>query len=248
MVNLDGSWNLDLFRVWVFEDVISRITSIPPPHPDFSSDRVIWVRLESRVFSIRGIGHNNSCTLCGHDFEDLAHVLRNYPSAKDVWMLVIPDQLKQRFFSTSFQDWLILNLCFHERLQVTDVVKVSSCWARQYESHFGGHKNNNSTNNSDDIWVYLSTDGAVVRDSGHAATGEVARDHDGNWIGYKRIIIMTDNLEVAQNLADLDLEDSEITVLRRTQHIMQSEGEWKIKHILRNQNLVANRLAKLSLS
>ncbi|MBA0848181.1 hypothetical protein Goshw_029369, partial [Gossypium schwendimanii] len=31
--------------------------------------------------------------------------------------------------------------------------------------------------------------------------------------GYRRIIIMTDNLEVAQNLADLDLEDSGITVL-----------------------------------
>ncbi|MBA0576478.1 hypothetical protein Golob_024820, partial [Gossypium lobatum] len=121
-------------------------------------------------------------------------------------------QLKQRFFSAFFQDWLILNLCFHERLQATEVVKVSSCWARQYESHLGGHKNNNkssnSTNNSDDIWVYLSTDGAVVRDSGHAAIGEVARDHEGNWIGYRRIIIMTDNLEVAQNLADLDLEDS----------------------------------------
>ncbi|MBA0787288.1 hypothetical protein Gotri_027723 [Gossypium trilobum] len=29
---------------------------------------------------------------------------------------------------------------------------------------------------------------------------------------------------------------------------MRSEGEWKVKHIPRNQNLVANRLAKLSLS
>ncbi|MBA0758008.1 hypothetical protein Gotri_021044 [Gossypium trilobum] len=146
-----------------------------------------WICFVSVYLKIQGIGHNNSCTLCGHDFEDLAHVLRNYPSAKDAWMLVIPDQLKQRFFSASFQDWLILNLCFHERLQgsgltwsclfgliawliwknrnlfifqhiswaATEVVKVSSCWARQYESHFGGHKNNNqssnSTNNSDDI-------------------------------------------------------------------------------------------------
>ncbi|MBA0758007.1 hypothetical protein Gotri_021044 [Gossypium trilobum] len=211
MVNLDGSWNLDLFRVCVFEDVISRITSIPPPHPDFSSDRVIWVRLESRVFSIRvhreqGIGHNNSCTLCGHDFEDLAHVLRNYPSAKDAWMLVIPDQLKQRFFSASFQDWLILNLCFHERLQGVCSPFEAEVWGIL-----------------DGILIFLNK-------------------------GYRRIIIMTDNLEVAQNLADLDLEDSGITVLRRTQRIMQSEREWKIKHILRNQNLVANRLAKLSLS
>ncbi|MBA0638255.1 hypothetical protein Godav_025971, partial [Gossypium davidsonii] len=99
-----------------------------------------------------------------------------------------------------------------------------------------------------DTWVYLSTDGAVARDSGYTATGCVARDQDGNWIGYRRIIIMTDNLEVAQILTDMDLEDSGITVLRRTHCILQSERGWMIKHIPRNQNLVADRLAKLSFS
>ncbi|MBA0635446.1 hypothetical protein Godav_029182 [Gossypium davidsonii] len=59
---------------------------------------------------------------------------------------------------------------------------------------------------------------------------------------------MTDNLEVAQILNDMNLEDSGITVLRRTLRIMHSEREWRIKHIPRNQNLVADRLAKLSLS
>ncbi|XP_016732262.1 uncharacterized protein [Gossypium hirsutum] len=167
-VNSDGSWNLDLLYVWLLEDVISRITSIPPPHLDYGSDRVIWARSALGVFSVhsaywtlkedtwnsqeeywksiwkylgpqrvrvflwlafkqriltnsertrRGIDHSNSCTLCGHDFEDLGHVLRDCPSAKDIWMLVLPEQLTQRFFSVSFQDWLLLNLCFHERLQ-----------------------------------------------------------------------------------------------------------------------------------
>ncbi|KAA3472378.1 putative LRR receptor-like serine/threonine-protein kinase [Gossypium australe] len=32
----------------------------------------------------REISHSNSCTLCGHDFEDLTHALRDCPSAKDV--------------------------------------------------------------------------------------------------------------------------------------------------------------------
>ncbi|MBA0599854.1 hypothetical protein Gorai_006055, partial [Gossypium raimondii] len=141
----------------------------------------------------------------------------------------------------------------------TEVVKVSSCWAHQYESHLGGHKNNNQssnfTNNLNHTWVYLSAGGAVGRDSGYAATGGMAHDHDENWIvgftrflgvcslfevevwgildeilillnrGYTRNIIMTDNLEVTQNLIALDLEDSEITVLRRTQRIKQSEEE-----------------------
>ncbi|MBA0756623.1 hypothetical protein Gogos_005436, partial [Gossypium gossypioides] len=81
-------------------------------------------------------------------------------------------------------------------------------------------------------WVYLSTDGAVAKDSGYAATGGAARDRDGNWI----------------ILIDMDLEDSGITVFRITHRILQSKGEWRIKHILRNQNLVTDRLAKLSLS
>ncbi|KAH1121763.1 hypothetical protein J1N35_004923 [Gossypium stocksii] len=144
--------------------------------------------------------------------------------------------------------------------KASEVVKVSSCWARQYESNLGGQNYNNqssnSTNNSEDTWVYLSTDGALTRDSRYATTGGVARDHNGNWLvgftrfldGYRRIFITTDKLEVAQNLIDVDLEDSRTTMLRRTQRIMQSEGEWKIKHIPRSQNLVADRLAKLSLS
>ncbi|MBA0616518.1 hypothetical protein Godav_016560, partial [Gossypium davidsonii] len=82
--------------------------------------------------------------------------------------------------------------------------------------------------NPGDTWVFLFTDGAVARDSGYAAIGGVARDRVGDWImgfnrflgmcspfeaevwaildgilillnkGYKRITIMTDNLEVAQ--------------------------------------------------
>ncbi|MBA0702429.1 hypothetical protein Goari_022817 [Gossypium aridum] len=136
----------------------------------------------------------------------------------------------------------------------------------------------NSSNISDDTWVFLSTDGAVARDSGYVATGGVARDHDGNWRvgftcflgvcspfeakvwgildgilillnkGYKRVINLTDNLEVVQILSDLHLKDSGIIVLRRTQCIMRAEGMWKIQHIPRNRNLVADRLAKLSLN
>ncbi|KAH1121987.1 hypothetical protein J1N35_005147 [Gossypium stocksii] len=144
-------------------------------------------------------------------------------------MLVILDELKQRVFSVSLQDWLILNLCFHE------IVKVASCWARQYELHRGGHKNNsqrsNLINNLDNTWVYLSIDGAVSSESWNAASGGVAQDHDRNWIvgftrflgvcspfevevwvildgilillnkGYRRIIIMSDNLEGCSEFA-----------------------------------------------
>ncbi|MFQ6659665.1 hypothetical protein Gotur_028469 [Gossypium turneri] len=102
--------------------------------------------------------------------------------------------------------------------------------------------------NPDDSWVFLFTDGAVARDSDYAAIGGMARDQVGDWIvGFNRFLGMSSLFE-AETLNDMDLEDSGITVLRRTLRILHSEGEWRIKHIPRHQNLVADRLAKLSLS
>ncbi|KAK5834247.1 hypothetical protein PVK06_018124 [Gossypium arboreum] len=104
------------------------------------------------------------------------------------------------------------------------------------------------------ILGFLSTDGAVARDSGYAATGGVVRYHVGNWIigftrflgvcspfeaevwgildgilillnkGYRCTIILTDNLKVSQILSNLDLGHSGITILRRTQCIMRAKG------------------------
>ncbi|MBA0671524.1 hypothetical protein Goklo_028954, partial [Gossypium klotzschianum] len=275
--------NLDLFRAWVPEVIINRIVIIPPPHPNFGSDRIIWTQSASGVFSVRsaywylkenswnpqedywkivwkyrgpqrvrvflwlafnqklltnserarrGIYHCSSCSICGHDIEDLVHVLRDCPSAQDVWRLVIPDQ--------------------HISWTATEVVKVSCCWGRHYTYHTGDHfKSKQGSSlmiNSADNWVFLFTDGAVARDSGYAATGRVAQDRDGNWIvGFNRFLGMCSPFE-AKILSDMDLEDSGITVLRRTLRILHLEGEWRIKHIPRNQNLVADRLAKLSLS
>ncbi|KAA3484791.1 Retrovirus-related Pol polyprotein LINE-1 [Gossypium australe] len=163
----------------------------------------LWLAFKQRILTNlervrQRISHSNSCTLCGHDFEDLVHVLRDCPSAKDVWRLVIPDQLKQRlrdsgttwsclFGLIAWHIWKNRNLFIFQHISwmPSKVVKVSSCWARHYDARIGDHNNNqrsNSTINSEDTWVYLSTDGAVARDSGYAATGGVARDRDGNWI------------------------------------------------------------------
>ncbi|KAL1150109.1 hypothetical protein V6Z11_A10G235500 [Gossypium hirsutum] len=49
----DGSWNLDLFCVWLSAEVICRIISIPPLHSDSGSDSVIWARSSSGAFSTR---------------------------------------------------------------------------------------------------------------------------------------------------------------------------------------------------
>ncbi|MBA0687130.1 hypothetical protein Goari_014689 [Gossypium aridum] len=66
--------------------------------------------------------------------------------------------------------------------------------------------------------------------------------------GYSWTITQTDSLEVVQALTDMGMEESRITVLRRTQGIMKSKGQLRILHIPREQNLVADRLAKFSLN
>ncbi|KAH1074538.1 hypothetical protein J1N35_026866, partial [Gossypium stocksii] len=41
-VLLNGSWNVDLLHIWLPDDVIKRIVSIPPPHSTGCKDNIIW--------------------------------------------------------------------------------------------------------------------------------------------------------------------------------------------------------------
>ncbi|KAA3453503.1 reverse transcriptase [Gossypium australe] len=49
----DGSWNIDMLHIWLSEDILKRVVSIPPPHLDGGEDRIIWARSGSSSFSIR---------------------------------------------------------------------------------------------------------------------------------------------------------------------------------------------------
>ncbi|KAK5811324.1 hypothetical protein PVK06_026653 [Gossypium arboreum] len=44
MVLVDGTWNLELFRIWIPEIVIRKIIGIPPPYSGAGVDRIIWSR------------------------------------------------------------------------------------------------------------------------------------------------------------------------------------------------------------
>ncbi|KAH1046624.1 hypothetical protein J1N35_037408 [Gossypium stocksii] len=127
-------------------------------------------------------------------------------------------------------------------------------------------------------WAYLFKDGAVARASGNAAAGGVVRDRYGNWIlgfthylgrcspleaefwgildgiliilnkGYKRVKIQTNNLEVVKALNMEENVDSGITLLRRIKRTLQSVGQWEVRHVPKECNLVADHLVKMSLS
>lgn len=53
MMMPDGSWNLDLFGLWLSNEIINRIVSILPSHPSTDRDKVIWTPSTSRSFSVR---------------------------------------------------------------------------------------------------------------------------------------------------------------------------------------------------
>ncbi|KAA3460126.1 reverse transcriptase [Gossypium australe] len=164
----EGCWNIDMLKIWLPEDIIKRILSIPPPHPAEGEDKIIWARTESGSFTIRsayrsikentwrpkdenwkniwkyqgpqrvrtflwlvasqriltnserfrrGFGQSSACSRCGHDLEDIMHALRDCPTAKEAWLLVVPPNKQSRFFSDSMQNWLSFNLSCHIKLQ-----------------------------------------------------------------------------------------------------------------------------------
>ncbi|MBA0645775.1 hypothetical protein Goklo_013831, partial [Gossypium klotzschianum] len=80
MITGDGLWNLDIFRLWVSEE--QRLLT--------NAERVR-----------RGIGSSSACGLCGQDFEDVLHVLRDCPTPRTIWDKLIPQQRLSSFYIES---------------------------------------------------------------------------------------------------------------------------------------------------
>ncbi|KAA3480695.1 endonuclease/exonuclease/phosphatase family protein [Gossypium australe] len=53
MVMENSDWNLDLFRVWLIEDVIQHIVSIPPPLDSAGPNSISWSRSTTDNFFIK---------------------------------------------------------------------------------------------------------------------------------------------------------------------------------------------------
>ncbi|MBA0794197.1 hypothetical protein Gohar_018548 [Gossypium harknessii] len=176
MVIDDGSWNLELFRLWVFEEVINRIVGVLPPHPSSGPENIIcnvlqlvpflksaYGKLQEATLSLkeslhmnaervrRGVSHGSACGLREHNFEEVLHVLRDYPAARDIWNKLIP----------------------------TGTQRIPP-----YKNHIFGSSPQLSSN-----WVRLNTDGLVRIEEGFATTEGLARDHNGRWIiGFGRYL------------------------------------------------------------
>ncbi|MFQ6670445.1 hypothetical protein Gotur_035360 [Gossypium turneri] len=83
-----------LSKVLLPEEIVTHIMGIPPPHP----------RLLTNVERVRrGIVVDSSCSICGHDSEDILHIIQDYilhiirdcTLAKEVWKQVCPTEADQ---------------------------------------------------------------------------------------------------------------------------------------------------------
>ncbi|KAH1066193.1 hypothetical protein J1N35_031180 [Gossypium stocksii] len=126
----------------------------------------------------------------------------------------------------------------------------------------------------DSNWVNLKSDGSVRLDEGFAATGGFVHDHNDRWIiGYCRylgnctvvdaelwgildglnlildrcfwnVIIQTDSIEAINAIQEGSLEISNSALVRRIHFTLTALEQWKIQHISREENFVADNLAK----
>ncbi|KAL1134447.1 hypothetical protein V6Z11_A12G102600 [Gossypium hirsutum] len=53
MVLVNGYWNLDLFKLWLPEEVVKRIISIPPLLDSVRLNILFWSRMTTSVFSVK---------------------------------------------------------------------------------------------------------------------------------------------------------------------------------------------------
>lgn len=53
MVNVEGFWNLDIFRLWLPKEIVRHIVSTPPPHLSVGLDKIFGLELQIVFFSLR---------------------------------------------------------------------------------------------------------------------------------------------------------------------------------------------------
>lgn len=66
--------------------------------------------------------------------------------------------------------------------------------------------------------------------------------------GYKRVLIQMDNLEGVNALSMKGMMDSSITLLRKISRLLSSGGQWEVRCIHRDCNLVADQMTNIGLS
>ncbi|KAH1115237.1 hypothetical protein J1N35_008615 [Gossypium stocksii] len=215
---------------------------------------------------------------CHFAFLDLESTLRDWVLLDGSWnvdMLHIwlPDVMIKRidkgitwsclFGLITWRIWKNRNLFIFQNINWTayDVIKSSLSWAQHFEPFLIGTKTispfSEIHHHFVDNWVHLFSDGTVAKDSGNVSAGGVVRDRvvvralsmeERVDFGITLLRRVKRLLEVVRALSMEETVDFGITLLRRVKRLLRSESQWEIKYVPRECNLIADQLAKISLS
>ncbi|MBA0770722.1 hypothetical protein Gotri_019321, partial [Gossypium trilobum] len=122
--------------------------------------------------------------------------------------------------------------------------------------------------------VCLNFDGSIRIDEGYATDGGCVRDHKGEWIigfarhlgncivlqaelwgildglnlildrRFKKILIKIDSLEALNAIMEDTSGNSNSAIVKRIHQTLKRVKQWEIQHIPREDNLIADSLAK----
>ncbi|KAG8472413.1 hypothetical protein CXB51_034213 [Gossypium anomalum] len=263
MVKEDGSWNLDLFRIWLPEErVLSNIERVK-----------------------RGLADDPSCHIYGFHSEDILHILRDCPAAKDDTSIALAGGASWAclFRIVAWRIWKNHNLFIFQGhpWSSREIVNNSYGWASQSFSIpkdvVSGVPDFSLEEQANGFTIFLNTDGAVRLDTGNASAGGAARDMNGQWLfrfnrflgkcsifdaelwgilevlkiiqrrGHDHVIILSDSLDVIRGIQGSNSATSNSALIRRIQSMLSQESSWCLRYIPREQNEVADCMAKEAL-
>ncbi|KAH1121552.1 hypothetical protein J1N35_004712 [Gossypium stocksii] len=264
MTTEDGSWNLDLFRVWLSEDIVQVIKGIPLPHPSNGPNRISRSHTSSCDFTIKSAYKTLKKEVWDMEDEKWKSVWK-YPGPQRVNRLIHEEGASwaSLFGLLNWRLWKNRNLnIFQGQPRSTkNIIQTSLSWAIQFHSlayviptEFLGQST--EVYNSKE-WVYLNIDGAVQLDFGLATSGGVICDKKGNRIAgfqhflgkcsvfYAELWGIFDGLNLIQRRGHnhVIIQFDSLDVVKA----FLEKNHWMLNYILREHNQVTNCLAKQAL-
>ncbi|MBA0607395.1 hypothetical protein Godav_019703 [Gossypium davidsonii] len=226
------------------------------------------------LWKFKRIRSDSACGFCGCESEEVLHVLRDCLAARSIWDKIVLDETLFNFYIRSFQEWItgiswsidnVLKVSLTWARQYTSAFMTSTLKGhRSFDNSF-----------MEECWVCLNTDGLERQDEGFTVAGGLVRDQNGRWImgfnrylrnctvtksklwgildgiklildrRFERILIQIDSLEAMNTIQEGVFRISNSTLLRRIHQFLTKVKQWKIQHIPREQNTVADSLVKM---
>ncbi|KAH1082910.1 hypothetical protein J1N35_022671 [Gossypium stocksii] len=195
MVIDDGSWNLELFRLWVFEEVISRIVGVLLPHPFSDPDNIIC-KLGKKCASASNIPTYKN------------HISGGTPQLSSNWVPLNTNRLVRIEEGFTTAKGLMRD---HNEM-----------WKIGFSRYLGNYRVPEL-----ELWGILDGLKRIIDKS------------------FERVLIQTYCLEVINTIKEGSFEDSNSTLVRRIHQLLKMTKHWKIQHIPREENLIANNLVRM---